>query len=65
MKAAYKKPYDVPVTELISANISSVMYETSIPQGGDGEEGGEADAKPGIFEDEDDLGKTSFNLWED
>lgn len=40
MKITYKKTYDTPVTELISANISSVMYETSIPQGGDGEIGG-------------------------
>lgn len=41
------------------------MYETSIPQGGDGEEGGEADAKPGFFDEDDESGETNFNLWED
>ena len=65
MKITYKKTYDTPVTELISANISSVMYETSIPQGGDGEIGGEADAKPGVFDEDNAYRETSLNLWED
>lgn len=65
MKVTYKKSYNVPVIELISTNISSVMYETSIPQGRDGEEGGEADAKPGFFDEDDESGETNFNLWED
>lgn len=49
MKTAYKKTYEAPVTEIISENLSPVMYQTSIPQAGEGEEGGAADAKQGSF----------------
>ena len=53
MKKISKEIYESPVTEIISANISPVMYETSIPQAGDDETGGEADSKPNIFPSED------------
>lgn len=67
MKTAYKKPYETPVTEIISANLSPVMYQTSIPQAGEGEEGGAADAKQGsfFFDEEDNWPDTHNNLWED
>ena len=45
MIITYKKLYEAPTTETISANISPVMYVTSIPQAGGSEEGGAADAK--------------------
>lgn len=65
MKTTYKKPYEAPVTEIISTNISSIMYETSIPQAGDGEEGGEADSKEGWFEEESGWNVEKYNPWED
>ncbi|MCR5076926.1 MAG: hypothetical protein K6A82_02690 [Prevotella sp.] len=62
MKTAYKKPYETPVTEIISAEISPVMYETSIPQAGEGEEGGEADAKEGFLDSEE---LPHYSPWDD
>lgn len=64
MKTTYRKPYEAPVTEIISTNISSIMYETSIPQAGEGEEGGEADAKQGTWFDNDERWDT-YSPWED
>ena len=53
--------------EIISTNLSPVMYQTSIPQAGEGEEGGAADAKQGsfFFDEEDNWPDTHNNLWED
>ncbi|WP_018910328.1 hypothetical protein [Prevotella veroralis] len=68
MKKISKEIYESPVTEIISANISPVMYETSIPQAGDDETGGEADSKPNIFpsEDEDENWlHPGSSIWED
>ncbi len=67
MKTAYKKPYETPVTEIISTDLSPVMYQTSIQQAGEDETGGEADAKQGsfFFDEEDDWAKPGFNAWED
>lgn len=61
----HKKPYESPATEIISANIPSVMYQTSVPLAGDGEEGGEADAKEGWFEEESGWNVEKYNPWED
>lgn len=68
MKTAYKKPYETPVTEIISTDLSPVMYQTSIPQAGEGEEGGAADAKQGFFLSEEDepFGTSAGqDFWED
>lgn len=66
MKTTYKKPYEAPVMEIISANLTPLMYETSIPQAGEDEEGGGADAKQGLFDDEEEgWGKKGLNFWED
>lgn len=62
MKTAYKKPYETPVMEIISTNLTPVMYQTSIPQAGEGETGGDADAKQGGFFDEE-WGTVDFKPW--
>ena len=68
MIITYKKLYEAPTTETISANISPVMYVTSIPQAGGSEEGGAADAKQVFFyeEEEENIWKNhSGNLWDE
>ena len=68
MIITYKKLYEAPTTETISANISPVMYVTSIPQAGGSEVGGAADAKQGFFyeEEEENIWKNhSGNLWDE
>ncbi|MCI6672371.1 MAG: hypothetical protein SOX84_01330 [Prevotella sp.] len=65
MKTMHKKLYESPAMEIISANITSVMYQTSVPLAGDGEEGGEPDAKEGWFEEESDWNVEKYNPWED
>lgn len=64
-KIQYKKTYTAPLTEFVVTELSPLMYETSIPQAGDDEEGGEADAKPGFFDEEEGWGIKSNNLWDD
>lgn len=44
--------YEKPVAEIIALNASTVMYVTSLPQGGENETGGAAESKPGDFDDE-------------
>uniref|UniRef100_A0AB33J359 Uncharacterized protein n=1 Tax=Prevotella sp. GTC17254 TaxID=3236794 RepID=A0AB33J359_9BACT len=67
MKTAYKKPYETPVTEIISTDLSPVMYQTSIQQAGEDETGGEVDAKQGsfFFDEEDDWANPGFDAWGD
>ena len=48
--------------EIISTNLTPVMYQTSIPQAGEGETGGDADAKQGGFFDEE-WGTVDFKPW--
>ncbi|MGP1525463.1 MAG: hypothetical protein ACTTHE_08045 [Prevotella multiformis] len=64
MKIKYKKSYEAPVTEIISADMSPVMYQTSIPQAGEDEEGGGADAKQGPFSEENEAWP-SYDPWGD
>lgn len=64
MKAAYKKLYETPVTEIVSIELSPILYQTSIPQGDEGEEGGDPDARQHIFsEGEGDGWANGFSLW--
>ncbi|PTL34319.1 hypothetical protein C7120_07240 [Prevotella sp. oral taxon 376] len=60
-----KETYERPMTEIILANISSVMYETSLPQAGDDEIGGDPEAKEGWFDDESAWGIKNYNPWDD
>lgn len=60
-----KKTYAKPVTETTLFNISSIMYETSLPQAGEGETGGEADAKKGWFDEEPDWEVKNYSPWDD
>lgn len=64
MKIKYKKSYEAPVTEIISADMSPVMYQTSIPQAGEDEEGGGADAKQEPFSEENEAWP-SYDPWGD
>ncbi len=59
-----KKTYEKPVTEMILVEISSIMYETSLPQAGDDEIGGEPDAKEGWFDEEAEPGIENYSPWE-
>lgn len=60
-----KKTYEKPVTEMILVEISSIMYETSLPQAGEGETGGEADAKKGWLSEESGWDVENYSPWED
>ncbi len=61
----YKKTYEKPMIETILINISSIMYETSLPQAGDDETGGDPDAKKGWFDEESDWGVKNYSSWDD
>lgn len=60
-----KKTYKKPMTEVLLINMSSVMYKASLPQAGDDEIGGDADAKNGWFEEESDGDMNNHSPWED
>lgn len=63
-KIELKKTYTAPVVEIVVTEFPPVMYNTSIPEGKEGEEGGDAESKKMLF-DWDNGGNFSHNIWED
>lgn len=59
-----KRTYEKPLAEIVACNAYPIMYEASLPQGGEGETGGAADSKADDFEEEPYWDVKDYNPWE-